>query len=104
MDSLLDTHVVVWWYQDAKELPVVFRSELERLELSGQKAFVSGISLWEIAKLVEKGKLRLAAAVDEFLRQIETDRLFTVAPISARIAAESIRLGPSFPRDPADQL
>lgn len=104
MNVLLDTHVLVWWYLDAPELPVPFRAALERIEASRKRAAVSAISLWEIAKLVERGKLQLALAVDELLDQIETDPLFQILPISGRIAAESTRLGPSFHKDPADQL
>lgn len=104
MNPLLDTHILVWWCLDAPELPAAYRSALERLERERKVAGVSAISLWEIAKHTERGKLRLTLALDELLHQIESDPLFTVLPITGKIAAESTRLGPSFPRDPADQL
>jgi PIN domain nuclease of toxin-antitoxin system len=101
---LVDTHVLVWWYVDSADLPAEFRSLLERLESKGQAAGVCAISLWEIAKLVERGRLQPTIALDELLEQIELDPLFQVLPLSGRIAAESTRLGPSFHKDPADQL
>lgn len=104
MMHLLDTHVLVWWYVDDPALPPEFRRTLERLESVGQSAAVSAISLWEIAKLAERGRIALTVALDELLEQIELDPLFQVLPITGRIAAESTRLGPAFPRDPADQL
>ncbi len=103
MNLLVDTHVLVWWYLDAPKLPERYRVALDGLKPAGP-AHVSAISLWEIAKLVERGRMQLAASLDELLGQVESDPLFEVIPISARIAAESTRLGTSFPRDPADQL
>jgi PIN domain nuclease of toxin-antitoxin system len=104
MNVLLDTHVLVWWYLDAPELPSNYRALLERLESAGERVGVCDISLWEIAKLVERGRLQLHAALDELLQQVEADPLFEVLPLSGRIAAESTRLGPAFHKDPADQL
>ena len=99
-----DTHVLVWWYLDSPELPQPFRAALERLEKDGERAGVCSISLWEIAKLVERGRLQLTLTVDELLEQIEAGALFQVLPLTGRVAAESTRLGPSFNKDPADQL
>ncbi len=104
MNVLLDTHVVVWWYLDAPELPAAFRKHLEHLESKGEQASVCAISLWEIAKLAERGRLQLNRTVDELLETLENDPLFSVVPISSKIAAESTRLGASFHKDPADQL
>lgn len=104
MTLLIDTHVIVWWLLDSTDLPVEFRDALERTEAHGRSAAVCAISLWEVAKLVERGRLRLTMPVDELLDRIERDPLFEVLPITGRIAAESTRLGPSFNRDPADQL
>jgi PIN domain nuclease of toxin-antitoxin system len=77
---------------------------LERAEHSGASVAVSAISLWEIAKLVERGRLTLSQSLDECLAQIESSAFFDVLPLTGRIAAESTRLGSAFPHDPADQL
>ncbi len=104
MKALLDTHVLVWWYLDSPDLPLAFRSHLERLEQDGETASICAISLWEIAKLAERGRLQLNLTVDELLGTVEEDPLFDVMPLSGKVAAESTRLGPSFHKDPADQL
>ena len=104
MNLLLDTHVLVWWYLDSPALPPSFRALLERTEREGKRAALSAISLWEIAKLAERGRLQLHMGVDLLLEQLEADTLFEVLPISARVAVESTRLGPAFHKDPADQL
>jgi len=99
---LLDTHVLVWWYLGDKSLSAKYRSILD--DDLQEPVGVSAISLWEIAKLVERGKLRLSLSLDECLADLEGNPSIDVLPISGRIAAESTRLGSSFPRDPADQL
>ncbi len=101
---LVDTHIAVWWLQDDKQLSRGHRRVLTRTQNSGESVGLSTMSLWEIAKLVERGRLRMDRAVDECLADLEQSYFFTVLPITARIAAESTRLGASFPRDPADQI
>jgi PIN domain nuclease of toxin-antitoxin system len=102
---LLDTHVLVWWRTGAEHL--LSRAQttaLESAERTGERVAVSGITLWEIAKLVERGRLVLRGAPDELLSEVESNPRVTVLPITARVALESTRLGPTFPRDPADQM
>ncbi len=104
MIAVADTHVVLWWYRDDPALPSWMASHLEAWQQRGERVGVSAISLWEIAKLAERGKIRLRATLEDFLEQLERDPLFEVVPLSVRVIAESTRLGPSFHRDPADQL
>jgi PIN domain nuclease of toxin-antitoxin system len=54
---LLDTHIWVWWVQDLPRLTTVQRRHLEQNETAGLG--VSAISCWEVAKLVEVGRLTL---------------------------------------------
>jgi PIN domain nuclease of toxin-antitoxin system len=65
---------------------------------------LSAISLWETAKLAERGRLALAQSIDECLEQLESSSLFRILPLDARIAIESTRLGARFPPDPVDQI
>ncbi len=62
------------------------------------------MSLWEIAKLVERGRIELTGSLDECLVPLETHALVTILPLTARVAIESTRLGARFPSDPTDQL
>jgi len=58
---LLDTHIWVWWVSRPDRLQARHR---ELLELGVDRVFgVSGISFWEIAKLVEYGRLKLDRTV-----------------------------------------
>ena len=59
---------------------------------------VAAITLWEIALLVEHGRIGPTDAIEV----VETDSRFRIFPITGRIALESARLRAL--RDPADQL
>lgn len=104
MRYALDTHVLIWWYADDRKLPRNYLRVLTQLEKAKARVGISAISIWEIAKLVERGRLRLNRSLDECLADIESSASIEVLPITARIAAESTRLGVRFPNDPADQL
>jgi PIN domain nuclease of toxin-antitoxin system len=104
MRYLLDTHVLVWWFLGDARLPAHYASAMQAELAVGSPLALSPISLWEIAKLVERGKMTLTVSVDQLLDQVESHPAIVLVPLSARIAVESTRLGPTFPRDPADQL
>ena len=104
MTLLVDTHALLWWLADVGELSQAQVQALERAESREEPIGIAAISLWESAKLVERGRLRLDQTVDVVLVEIEKHRGLDVLPLTARIALESTRLGPSVPSDPVDQL
>jgi hypothetical protein len=59
--TVLDTHIWVWWVNGSTELSPGKRQILASRQADGLG--VSVISCWEIAKLVEKGRLALAVPV-----------------------------------------
>lgn len=101
---VLDTHVLVWWRTDPSRLSRVQGRLLGELEARGAPIQISAITLWELAKMVERDRLRIDRPLDVWLMEIEQHPLIAVLPISARIAAESVSLGDDFHRDPADQV
>jgi PIN domain nuclease of toxin-antitoxin system len=98
--------VLVWWYADAPDLPSRYAQLLDDAEDRGEPVAVSAITLWEIAKRAERKPhdLPLGAPVDEFLLAVERNPRIEIVPLSAAVCLESTRLGPTFHRDPADQL
>jgi PIN domain nuclease of toxin-antitoxin system len=65
---------------------------------------ISDISLWELAKLVESGRLDLYIPVAKFIAQAISPEL-TVLPTTEAIAEKVTTLEASgFHKDPADQL
>ncbi|MBI4366749.1 MAG: type II toxin-antitoxin system VapC family toxin [Deltaproteobacteria bacterium] len=100
---LLDTHILLWWYLDHPSLPMTVAQRIEASE-EHEGLAVSILSLWEIAKLVERGRFRPEFSLDEWFADLENDAGMWVIPLTARVILESTRLGPHFHRDPADQL
>jgi PIN domain nuclease of toxin-antitoxin system len=101
---LLDTHVVIWWLMGDRKLSKEHTRLLERSERSGVPVGLSAMSLWEIAKLAERGRLELTQSVDDSLEQLEASEHFAILPLTARVAIESTRLGARFHSDPIDQV
>lgn len=62
---LLDTHVWVWWVHRNPRLPEDQRKMLDTRADEG--IGVSIISCWEVAKLVERGRLGLPQDVADWL-------------------------------------
>lgn len=104
MKYLLDTHVVIWWLTDDRKLSRAHGKLLEKSERSGTPVGLSALSLWEIAKLVERGRLELTQSLDDSLEQLEASAFVAILPLTARIAVESTRLGGRFHADPIDQI
>ena len=88
----LDTHIVVALLSG--EL-----TERERELVTNDSLAISDIVLWEIAKLVELGRLELDFEDVEFRMFL---RNVTILPISVEIARTSTEL--DFKSDPADEI
>src|ERR1041384_2025576 len=95
---------MIWWLTNDRKVSKAHAKLLERSERSGTPVGFSAISLWEIAKLVERGRIELAQSVDDSLEQLETSAFITILPLTGRVAVESPRLGARFHSDPIDQV
>jgi PIN domain nuclease of toxin-antitoxin system len=98
---VLDTHIFVWWVNESKQLP---KRYLERIESETDGLGVSAISLWEISKLVQLGRLELETPLEEWLDLALAYPNVLVVPLSPSIAIESTRLPQPFHKDPADEI
>ena len=99
---LLDTHVWVWWVNESPMLTDAMRQTIEGHQ--GEGLGVSIISCWEVAKLVEYGRLMLPCAVREWLEQALSYPGVRLLELTPEIAVESTRLPGEFHRDSADQI
>jgi PIN domain nuclease of toxin-antitoxin system len=100
---LLDTHTWVWWANDSAELSGPARRQTEAA-LQEDRLLVSSISVWELALLVERGRLRLAIAVDEWVARAERIPGLRFVPVNNAIALRSRQLPGRFHKDPADRI
>jgi PIN domain nuclease of toxin-antitoxin system len=101
---LLDTHILVWWLLDVQRLREAQAHVLDGLQQTNQPAGLSAVSLREMAFMIQRGRIAVDASLDAWLESIDSHPLLTILPLTARIAAESVRLGDEFPNDPADQI
>ena len=99
---ILDTHIWVWWVDDSQQLRDRQRQIIQDNVQSGLG--VSAISCWEVAKLVEYGRLELACVVEEWMEQAMAYPGLQLLELTPQIAIESTKLPGSFHRDPAGQI
>ena len=92
----------VWWVHGDANLPADCARVIAEHESSGLG--VSAISCWEVAKLVEYGRLTLPEILDKWMDEALAYPGMRFLELSARIAIESTRLPPPFHKDPADQI
>jgi PIN domain nuclease of toxin-antitoxin system len=102
---VLDTHALVWWVSGDGRLSARARDLIEQTVASaGQQVLVSAISAWEIAMLVERGRIALAMDLDEWLVALESLEGVTLVPVSVQVAVQSATLPGTFHKDPADRM
>lgn len=99
---LLDTHVVTWLAFDEKRISANARAAIDDARKGGEALAVCDITLFELAVLASKGRIRLGISVQSFLEEIEAR--FVVLPINSRTCARAFELPAAYPKDPADRL
>lgn len=101
---LLDTHAVLWLNSRPALLSRRAAGAIRRAAASDGLAIAS-ISLWEIAQLAARGRIRIKdGRIGAFLEAIVRTPGLAVLGIDAAIATQSAQLPPGFPGDPADRL
>ncbi len=99
---LLDTHVAVWMTTDKRHLSSSVAMAIREASRAGAGVAIAGSTLWEIAMMSTRNRLRLPGALTEYLRFVES--VFVVLPLTGPIAERSMLFTKKFPSDPADQI
>lgn len=100
MTHLLDTGV---WVRAVNQPETIPRAVLSVLQAPGEQFALAAISLWEVGKKAQRGKLPLPKDLPLWFADAVAANL-EILPLSDRIVVEAMRL-PEFPnRDPADEL
>ncbi len=100
---VLDTHVWIWWVSDPRLVSTRARKLIEA-SIEEKTVHISCISSWEVAMLVDRGRLDLAMPVDDWVEKSEALSFFNFIPVSNSIALKSVQLPGSFHSDPADRI
>ena len=103
MPILLDTHAWIWWATNDARLSRKAAAAIEKAQ-SQVDVWLSLISIWEVAKKVEKQQLVLDRPLDQWLDAATIIRGLHLWELTRPILVQSCSLPGPFHVDPADQL
>ena len=99
MNYLLDTHVLIWYFEDSPDIPDKIYSIINNYE---NKKFISAASLWEIAIKMSIGKLTMDLPFDDILTEVESSDLL-ILQVENNYLRKVFEL-PLLHKDPFDRL
>lgn len=101
---LLDTHVAIWLDDgDSRLLPATL-TRIEQTRAAGGLVYLSAVSVWEVAQLEDRGRLRLHTTVAQWMENFLAAPGLLPLPLTAHAAALSYSFAEFASRDPADRL
>lgn len=98
---LLDTHTLVWLIDGNKRMGQGSRKLIDAA-FQDDVVATSAISFWEIAMLVERGRLALTMPVKDWRRRVLEAGVLEI-PVSGEIGIAAVDLK-NFHPDPADRI
>jgi PIN domain nuclease of toxin-antitoxin system len=99
---LLDTHAWVWWVAESDQLPDGPRRQIQAA-FADDRVWVSAISAWEVALLVQRGRLMLRLPVREWVARNEALSGLHFLPVDTAIGLRAVELT-GLHADPADRM
>jgi PIN domain nuclease of toxin-antitoxin system len=103
MRIILDTHAWVWWATEDRRLSRRAKVRIQRAARN-EGAWLCAISIWEIAKKVEKKQLVLDRPLRHWLDRALGLSGLLLTELTPAILIESCELPPPFHGDSADQM
>ena len=101
---LVDTHIFVRWRLEPDQLTRPQQRALRIAENRSTAISISAMTIWELALLAAKGRIKLKGPLDAWLANLVLQPLIEVLPITPEIAAVGAQLGPGVHYDPADRI
>jgi PIN domain nuclease of toxin-antitoxin system len=102
---VLDTHALIWWVNGDEQLSDRARKTIEKeISSANGQVSISTISAWEVALLVEKGRLTLTMDVKDWIDTVSAIEGVRFVPVDNEVAVQSVRLPGEFHADPADRM
>jgi PIN domain nuclease of toxin-antitoxin system len=101
---LLDTHVVLWLFEDSEQLSHSVSDDIERAR-SDEKLFISAISFWELAILHRKGRIRLKTDFKKWVQVISNQAGVQIVSVTLPLLMNAVEIdGLGYHLDPADLM
>ncbi len=101
---LLDTHVWLWTLDDTRGALSNAATQLIASAAAAGRLFASDISFWEVAMLVAKGRLELAADPLLWLQRAAQAPGIQLLPLTREVLVASTSLAGTLHGDPADRM
>lgn len=101
---LLDTHIALWLDSGDRSLRPPTRALIDDCWRGGGTIFLSAVSAWEIALLVDSGRIDLDLPVEAWVERFLARPGVEAAPLGCRTASGAYRWRHFEHRDPADRL
>jgi PIN domain nuclease of toxin-antitoxin system len=92
----------VWWVAGSGELPNRTRRRVQSA-FAEDRLWVSAISAWEVALLVQRGRLELRLPVREWIARNEALSGLHFLPVDTTIGLPAVKLS-GLHQDPADRM
>jgi PIN domain nuclease of toxin-antitoxin system len=99
----VDTYILIWQALKPEFLSKKARQNLENAD-NNDGILICNISLWEIAMLMQKGRLEVDVPYLDLIDLIKASHNYIFQPITPEIAYKSTRLLTEITADPADRL
>lgn len=101
---VLDTHVLLWHV--AGETKRFSRKARQVIQQHGKRneLIISSVTIFEIATLERRGRLRFSSTASEWLDQVRRLPEYRIEPLTDDIAERAGQFGEAFPGDPADRM
>ena len=101
---LLDTHIALWLDSGDDRLRASTRALIDGCWQNGGAILLSAITVWEIALLVDTGRIDLDVPVAEWIERFLDCPGIEAVPLGHQAASRSYQLHHLEHRDPADRL
>ena len=101
---LLDTHIVLWLDSGDNRLGASTRALIDGCWQNSGTIFLSAVSAWEIALLVDTGRIELDVPVEAWINRFLDRPGLRAMPLSHSAASRAYQLHHLEHRDPADRL
>jgi PIN domain nuclease of toxin-antitoxin system len=101
---LLDTHIALWLDSGDDRLRLPTRSLIDGCWQNGGTIFLSAVTAWEIALLVDTGRIDLDVPIEAWVDRFVQRPGVEAVPLGHGPASRAYQLHHLEDRDPADRL
>lgn len=101
---LLDTHIALWLDSGDAQLRSSTRALIDDCWQRGGTIFLSAVTVWEIAILVDKGHIDLDVPIDQWIARFLSRPGLQAVPLDHTAAFRAYQLHHLEHRDPGDRL